>query len=179
MIFLQYKNYLGRLTKQKNFAYLITEFSKFSKFNQDFVLIILGDGEEKNLLLRIIKKKKLEEFIFLLGYKKDIYDIMQRSSVFILSSLWEEMGFVIIEAAMNDLYVISSDCPNGPREFLNYGRNGILFSNNLNDSLCNGLKKFAETKKEKIFNDKVLLKKNSKKFTIFRHFLKLADVLKD
>ena len=81
---------------------------------------------------------------------------MQRSSVFILSSLWEEMGFVIIEAAMNDLYVISSDCPNGPREFLNYGRNGILFSNNLNDSLCNGLKKFAETKKEKIFNDKVL-----------------------
>jgi len=102
---------------------------------------------------------------------------MQRSSAFILSSLWEEMGFVIVESAMNNLYVISSDCPNGPTEFLNNGSNGILFSNNLPNALFESLKKFSDSKSEKIFKDKVKLKKNSKKFTKFRHFLKLVNIL--
>jgi len=102
---------------------------------------------------------------------------MRRSSAFILSSLWEEMGFVIIEAAMNNLFIISSDCPNGPREFLNNGVNGILFSNNIPWALCKSLQKFSETKPEKIFNDRIQLKKNSKKFTKFRHFLNLINIL--
>ena len=56
---------------------------------------------------------------------------MRNSDIFILSSLWEEVGFVMIEAAFCNSYIISSDCPNGPKEFLNNGKNGILFSNNL------------------------------------------------
>ena len=44
--------------------------------------------------------------------------------------LWEDVGFVIVEAAMSNAYVISSDCPNGPKEFLNDGKNGLLFKNN-------------------------------------------------
>ena len=43
---------------------------------------------------------------------------MKNSDVYVLSSLWEEVGFVIVEAAINNLYLISSDCPNGPKEFL-------------------------------------------------------------
>ena len=52
---------------------------------------------------------------------------MHRSEILVLSSLWEEVGFVIVEAALNNTFVISSDCPNGPREFLENGQNGILF----------------------------------------------------
>ena len=167
----------GRLTRQKNFSYLINEFSNFIKINKDFILIILGEGEERKSLLKIIREKKMEKYIFLLGYKKDVYDIMKRSSAFILSSLWEEMGFVIIEAAMNNLYVISSNCPNGPKEFLNYGDNGILFSNNLPNALFESFQKFSKTKPEKIFDDKIQLKKNSKKFTKFQHFLRLVDIV--
>ena len=167
----------GRLTKQKNFSYLINEFDNFIKTNKDFVLVILGEGEERKSLLKIIKEKKIEKSVFLLGYKRDIYSIMKRSSAFILSSLWEEMGFVIIEAAMNNLYIISSDCPNGPKEFLNNGINGILFSNNIPNALNESLQKFSKTKSEKIFDDKLQLKKNSKKFTRFRHFLKLINFL--
>ena len=40
------------------------------------------------------------------------------------------MGFVIVEAALSNLFIISSNCPNGPSEFLNYGKDGILFENN-------------------------------------------------
>ena len=45
---------VGRLTRQKNFSYLIEEFSEFQKFNNDFVLIILGEGEEKKKLIKLI-----------------------------------------------------------------------------------------------------------------------------
>ena len=55
---------------------------------------------------------------------------MRKSDVLVLSSLWEEVGFVIVEVAFCNTFVISSDCPNGPKEFLENGRNGILFKNN-------------------------------------------------
>ena len=119
---------VGRLTKQKNFSYLIEEFSDFLKVNNDFVMFILGEGEDKAKLNRLINDKGLEEKIFLLGFKKDVYSFMRNSEIFILSSLWEEVGFVMIEAAICNSYIISSDCPNGPKEFLNNGKNGILFN---------------------------------------------------
>ena len=125
----------GRLTKQKNFTYLIDEFSEFLKFNDNFVLFILGDGEEKEKLIKLIDKKKLKEKIFLLGFKKNVYNYMNNCEPFILSSLWEEVGFVIVEAAMCNAYIISSDCPNGPKEFLNNGKNGLLYKNNYKKSL--------------------------------------------
>ena len=52
---------------------------------------------------------------------------MRKSKGFILSSLWEEIGFVIVEAAMSNTAVISSDCKNGPKEFLTYGKGGFLY----------------------------------------------------
>ncbi len=167
----------GRLTKQKNFIYLINEFENFYRFNKNFILVILGDGEDRKLLENTIKEKKLEEGIFMLGHRNDIYNIMRKSDVFVLSSLWEEMGFVIVEAAMNNLYVISSDCPNGPKEFLNNGRNGILFSSNQKNSLKESLEKFDKMTNNEIFRNKVQLKKNVKKFTKFRHFIFLNKIL--
>ncbi len=167
----------GRLTKQKNFIYLINEFENFYRFNKNFILIILGDGEDRKLLEKSIKEKKLEKAIFMLGHRKDIYNIMRKSDVFVLSSLWEEMGFVIVEAAMNNLYVISSDCPNGPKEFLNNGKNGILFKSNKKNSLKDSLEKFVKMTTEEKFKNKVQLKKNAQKFTKFRHFKTLNKIL--
>ena len=74
---------------------------------------------------------------------------MKNSEIFVLSSLWEEVGFVIVEAAMCNAYIISSDCPNGPREFLNNGNNGLLFKNNLNKSLFKTLNDYCKLDKKK------------------------------
>ena len=52
---------------------------------------------------------------------------------------------------MCNTYIISSDCPNGPREFLNNGKNGLLFKNNLNKSLLNTLNEYCKLDKNKIF----------------------------
>ena len=168
----------GRLTHQKNFLYLIDEFFEFSKDNDEFVLLILGDGEKKNEITRFIKKRGIEDKVFLLGHKNNIYSFMRNSDVFILSSLWEEVGFVIVEAAICNSLVISSNCPNGPKEFLDNGKRGILFESNKKKALLNSLKNFSIMDKNQIFQHKLKLKKEAKKYTIFNHYIELDKILK-
>ncbi len=168
---------VGRLTKQKNFAYLIDEFQKFCVNNNDYNLYIIGEGEERKNLEKKIKKNDLQNKVYLLGHKKNIFEYMKKSEIFILSSLWEEVGFAMVEAAMNNCYLICSDCPNGPSEFLNYGKNGILFQNNLQNSLYEHLVNFKKLGKGKIYHDKVILKKNALKYSKFKHFLEMHKIL--
>ncbi len=168
---------VGRLTKQKNFSYLINEFNEFNKVNNNYILYIIGEGEEKENLLSIINKLKLSNKVFLGGYRSDVYDCMKKSDVFILSSLWEEVGFVIVEAAFNNLFVISSNCPNGPEEFLNKGQSGILFENNLKNEICKSLIKYSQLNERKKNEHKVNLKKNSLNYSKFRHYLKFNNLL--
>ena len=169
---------VGRLTRQKNFSYLIREFSDFLKINNEFILIILGEGEEREKLTLLINEKKLENKVFLLGFTENVYSYMKKSEIFILSSLWEEVGFAMVEASMCNTYIISSDCPNGPKEFLNNGNNGILFKNNVYKSILKSLITYCKLENKKIFLDKVELKKNARKYTIFKHYLELHKILK-
>ena len=148
---------------------------EFLKLNNNFILIILGDGEEKTKLQNFIKINKLETKVYLLGHVKNVYKYMKKSDVFVLSSLWEEVGFVIVEAAISNLFVISSDCPNGPSEFLDYGQNGILFKSNQKNSLLKSFKNFVNDKDK--FTKKVKAKKFSLKYTKFRHYKILNEII--
>ena len=165
---------VGRLTKQKNYPYLINEIANFFKLNNTYDLYIVGDGEEKIKLEKQIKSLNMENRIFILGYSNEVYSYMKNASFLILASLWEEVGFVIVEAAVNNLFVFSSDCPNGPKEFLRDGKAGILFRTNVRDELKNKLINFNIND---FPNSKILAKKNSIKYTKFRHYLKLQEVL--
>ena len=91
----------GRLTKQKNFSYLIEEFFDFCKVNDEFILYILGDGEEAKILEKKIKEKKLTDKIFLMGHVDNVYKYFKNGDLFILISKWEEVGFVIVAAISN------------------------------------------------------------------------------
>ena len=167
---------VGRLTKQKNFSYLIDEFYEFSKKNSEIDLLIFGEGEEKNNLIRLLKKKNLLERVSLMGYTSKIYLYMKNADAFILSSLWEEPGFVLIEAAMSNLFIISSDCPNGPKEFLKNGEAGLLFESNKKNALKEKLEEFSILQKE-IKTKKIKAKKNCFNYTIFRHSLFLRKII--
>ena len=165
----------GRLTKQKNFSYLIDEFSTFLKNNNEFVLLILGDGEERNKLEKKIIEKKLQKNVYLIGHVENVFKYFKKGEVFVLSSLWEEVGFVMVEAALTNLFIISSNCPNGPTEFLSKGKHGILFENDKKGELSNSLIKYSNLKD--INKHKLEIKKNIKQYTKFRHFLKLKNIL--
>ena len=167
----------GRLTNQKNFEYLIEEFSEFYFENKNSRLVILGEGEEMKKLRNLVNEKKLNSVIYLLGKVDNVLRYMKDSDAFILSSKWEEMGFVIIEAALSNLFIISSNCPNGPSEFLNYGKVGILFENNKKNALYQSLVKYSQHEEKIKYKNKIQTKKNSVNFTMFRHFKILNKIL--
>ena len=88
-------------------------------------LVIIGDGENKKKLEDQIQRLNLNDKVFLLGFKKNIFDYLKNSKMFILPSLWEDPGFVLVEAGYMNLTILSSDCPNGPKELINNKKNGF------------------------------------------------------
>ena len=97
--------------------------------------------------------------------------------MFLLSSLWEDPGFVLVESIYMNTFVISSNCKNGPEEILDFGNNGILFNSDEEESFLFALKKFENLTEEKIIKLKVNAKLKSKEFTLFNHFLKISKIL--
>ena len=168
---------IGRLTKQKNFSLLISAFNEILKKYSEYILIILGDGEKKSEILKLIKTLGIENKVHLVGFQENVYQYLIKADCFVLSSLWEDPGFVLLEAGLSNTTVISSNCKNGPQEILDNGNNGYLFkNNNLNDLL----KKFDEFKKEKVYvlnKKKLKLKKEIKKFTLYSHFNSLKKII--
>ena len=166
----------GRLTKQKNFLFLCKAFKEILSKYPNLKLVIAGEGEDKTRILSFIKKNNLEKNIFLTGYIDNIFYYMSRSKGFIISSLWEDPGFVLVESAFCRVPLISSNCETGPKELVQNKVNGILFkSNDIHDFL----KKFNEFIEEEKKLNKLLLNnlKMSKKFTLFNHYLTLKSYL--
>ena len=168
---------IGRLTRQKNQILLIKAFSKFLKKKKDLNLYIAGDGEEKMNLERYIQSNSLEKNIFLLGHVENVYPIIRDSLALISSSLWEDPGAVMIETAYCNKIVISSNCPNGPEEFLKNGKGGFLFKNNDALDLENKINDFLNEIEGTKFKRTVISKKNSKMYSLFRHYLELNKIL--
>ena len=103
---------------------------------------------------------------------------MKKASALVLSSLWEEVGFVLVESALSNLLLISSNCKNGPKEFLSQGKAGYLF----NSKVKNQLKDSINFIHSDNYKKKVLAKKNSLQYTDFRHsliFNKIIKILND
>lgn len=109
----------GRLTNQKGQWHLIRAFSEVVKEIDDAKLIILGVGEKKDYLRKLIKDLKLENNIYLLGYKFNPYAYLNKSNLFVFSSLFEGLGNILLEAMACEIPIISTDCDSGPRELLN------------------------------------------------------------
>ena len=168
---------IGRLTKQKNQALLIDVFSKLVKNNNNLYLYIAGDGQKKKTLNKMIIDRQVQNNVFLLGYCENVFPLIKNSSVVISTSLWEDPGAVMIESAYCNKLVISSNCPNGPEEFLKYGKCGYLFKNNDSIDLENKINHFLNENENSKFKKAVISKKNSKVYSLFRHYQKLNKIL--
>ena len=169
---------IGRLTKQKNFIFLINCFSKLIKDYPDIKLIIIGTGEEKEKINRFIRTNNLDQNIQLLGYQKNVFKFLKNCKAFLLSSLWEDPGFVLIEAMVSDCIVLSSNCPNGPKEILEK-KNGLLFNNNSESDFLNKFNQLINLSHSEKKIIKINAKKKVQNFSIFRHYQKLYKILMD
>ena len=115
----------GRLTYEKNFPLLLNSFSKVLK-KHNAKLLILGEGEEKGKLVKLSCILEIDDKVFFLGFQKNPFKYMAKSDVFVLSSIYEGFGNVIVEAMACGIPVISTDCPSGPGEIITDGVNGFL-----------------------------------------------------
>lgn len=115
----------GRLTEQKDFATLITAFSRLDH-TSNCRLMILGEGELHGELSDLVEQLGIQDRVCLRGFVQNPYAYMARSSFFVLSSKWEGLPTVLIEAIACELPVISTRCPSGPEEILKDGLYGRL-----------------------------------------------------
>ena len=116
---------VGRLTRQKDFPTLIRAFAEVRR-QRPARLIILGEGEERAALEALIGQLGVAADVALPGFRDNAMAYMAKSAVFVLSSAWEGLPTVLIEALAAGTRVVSTDCPSGPREILQDGRLGAL-----------------------------------------------------
>jgi glycosyltransferase involved in cell wall biosynthesis len=116
---------VGRLTKQKDFPVLLSAFAQVRQ-SISARLIILGEGPDRPALEALVKELGLENQVAMPGFVENPYAYMQHASLFVLSSLWEGLPTVLIEALYCGTPVVATDCPSGPREILKGGKYGQL-----------------------------------------------------
>jgi len=168
---------IGRLTKQKNFKFLISCFQKLTDSQPNLKLVILGDGEDMQNLKKSIHTKNLENNIFLLGHSQNVFSYLSRAKLFILSSLWEDPGWVLLEAAASNTLILSSDCKNGPSEIIDNNNAGQLYKSDDEQDFINKFNKIMSLDKAQINSKKLFAKKKSYSYTKFQHFKNLEEII--
>jgi glycosyltransferase involved in cell wall biosynthesis len=116
---------VGRLTPQKDFLTLLRAFALVRQ-TCPAKLMIIGDGEEREKIEGLIRRLELLGDVELTGYLPNPYPYIRRSALFVLSSKYEGLPGVLIEAMYCGVPLIATDCPSGPREILDGGRHGRL-----------------------------------------------------
>ena len=117
---------VGRLVDQKDHLTLLRSIRNI-KNKIKVELILIGQGKNKIFLNNYIKINRLEKNVKILGYKKNPYPFIKYSNVLVLTSKYEGLPNVLLEAITLKRFVISSDCPTGPKEILDNGKGGMLF----------------------------------------------------
>ncbi|HEX3394629.1 MAG TPA: glycosyltransferase [Acidimicrobiales bacterium] len=114
---------VGRLVAQKDYPTLL---HAFVRLPESFRLIILGDGPDRSALEKLVVDLGLAGKVDLHGFVDNPYPYFAAADVFALSSRWEGLPTVLIEALAFAAPIVATDCPSGPLEILEHGRWGRL-----------------------------------------------------
>lgn len=116
----------GRMAKVKHYERLIAAFAKVTAVHPDWSLRLYGTGPELEKLRTVTAHHHLEDNVAFMGRTDDIYAAFAQASIVALSSSFEGFGMTIIEAFACGVPVVSFDAPQGPREIITHGRDGLL-----------------------------------------------------
>ena len=169
---------IGRMTKQKNYSFLIKNFKKLTLKYDDIGLVIIGDGEEKNNLVMLIKKLDLTQKIKLINYENNIYKYLKESKFYVSTSLWEGSSLAMVDAAFIGIPILCSDCPSGRKEFIGKNERGFLYKQNDSEDFLHSFDKMYYLNKNETTDLILKSKKYIKKYSLFKSFLKFQEILK-
>lgn len=116
---------IGPFKPQKNLPDFIKTANEISKNNKNFKFVIVGDGTLRNEFEKLITDYNISQNIFLIGWRRDISNILHSSDFFVMTSLWEGLPISTIEALSCGLIPIVNDV-DGQREIIKDGYNGFL-----------------------------------------------------
>lgn len=167
---------IGRLSKQKNHDLLIKSFAEVRKII-DCKLIIIGDGKLKKNLKKLTKDLDISNHVNFIEKTDNPYQYFNNSDLFVLSSLWEGFGLVLIEALYCEKKIVATNCPGSPKELLSGLETAHLSKNN--DHVDLSIKIIDMLNKK--FDDNQLVKNKNKikiQFSLSNHinsYIKLIN----
>ena len=137
---------VGRFTDQKDHITLLKAFKKINVVI-NAKLLLVGYGPNKALIDNYINKFKLTKKIKLINYQDNPYKFIDKTDILVLTSIYEGLPNVLLEALTLKKFIISSDCPAGPREILENGKHGFLFKMKNYNQLAKKILLYSKNKK--------------------------------
>lgn len=117
---------IGRLVEQKDHITILKSLN-YLKEKCNLRLLILGEGDQKKNLLNYVNKNNLNKLVKINKRTNNPYPYIRKSHILLLSSKFEGLPNVLLEGIALNKFIISSNCPTGPREILDNGKGGLLF----------------------------------------------------
>lgn len=140
----------GRIETEKCHEDIIDAVYILTEKGYKVQLTILGEGSQQACLEKRASELGISENVIFMGYVPNVQEVMRNSDIFVLSSIYESFGNVIVEAMNIGLPIISTDCPVGPAEILNHGEYGMLVpihdSNAIADAILKTIETHSQTK---------------------------------
>ena len=167
---------IGRFTDQKDHSTLLRSLNEI-KNKIDFKLLIIGRGVNKYKISNYIKENNLKNNVKILPFQNNPFKYLIISDLFILTSKFEGLPNVLLEAAVLKKFIISTNCPTGPREILQNGKGGFLFKIGDYKNLSQKILNYHQNKKRlkvKVNNNY----KNLKRFDINKNLQKYYTEIK-
>ena len=168
-----------RLVNQKNQIIILEAVkSLVQEHGIDIELVLIGEGNLKRYYVNFISNNNLGKIVKIMKFNQNPYNLIIQSDLFILSSKFEGLPNVLLEAAALGKFIISSNCPTGPKEILLNGKGGLLYDTNNTNDLKNKILFFINNRnksQQKLFN----AKKNLNRFDYKKNLNRYLDVINE
>lgn len=168
---------VGRLTHQKGFDFLIDAWAKVCNTNSDWMLRIIGDGEDEKKLKQQAKNLGIYNRIEFIAATKNINKYYETASFYCMSSRFEGLPMVLLEAQAFGLPIVAFDCDTGPSEIITNNINGYLCNQNNCEDLSSALNNMMNISDEKFKNMCLNAKLNSNSFKLDKIIEKWTNII--
>lgn len=160
---------IGRLTAQKGFDKLLDIWQRIEERDREWILYIIGSGEDREKLLKQKENLNLERIIFIEN-TKNIKEYYEKASIYLMTSRFEGLPMTLIEAQSFGLPIISYDIKTGPKDIISNNQDGYLIEDNNQEQF---VEKFLE-----LANNRSKIEKFSKEAYINSNRFKLDEIIK-